>query len=139
MLDGAGNADGDVELRRDDLAGLADLIVIGRIAGVDRGAAGADGGAELVGERVEQAVELLVRAEGAAARDDDLGADVSSGRSLFDISAETNSDLPSWLPASTVSTVPEPPSRAAFSKAVPRTVMTFLASFDLTVAMALPA
>ena len=34
---------------------------------------------------------------------------------------------------------PLPPSRAAFSNAVPRTVITFLASFDLTVAMALPA
>ena len=31
------------------------------------------------------------------------------------------------------------PRRAAFSKAVPRTVITFLASDDLTVAMALPA
>ena len=29
MLDGAGDADGDIELRGDDLAGLADLIVVG--------------------------------------------------------------------------------------------------------------
>ena len=54
VLDRAGNADRDIDFGRDDLAGLADLIVVGRIAGVDRGAAGADPGLELVGERIEQ-------------------------------------------------------------------------------------
>src|SRR5215218_7136647 len=63
VLDGARNADGNVELRSDDLAGLANLVIVGRIARIDRGAAGADGGAELVGERVEQSMELLRRAE----------------------------------------------------------------------------
>ena len=53
MLDRAGDADGDVELGRDDLAGLADLLVVRRIAGVDRGARGADGGAQLVGQRLD--------------------------------------------------------------------------------------
>jgi len=38
-----------------------------------------------------------------------------------------------------VSTEAEPPSAAAFSNAVVRTVMTFFASLDLTVAIALPA
>ena len=38
MLDRAGDADGDIELGRDDLAGLADLLVVGHIARVDRGA-----------------------------------------------------------------------------------------------------
>src|SRR5664279_4640365 len=42
MLDRAGNADRDVELRRHHLAGLADLPVIRRISGVDRGARGTD-------------------------------------------------------------------------------------------------
>ena len=51
MLDGAGDADGDIEFGRDDLAGLADLVVVGHEAGVDRGARGADRGAELVGDR----------------------------------------------------------------------------------------
>ena len=64
---------------------------------------------------------------------------VSSGRSDLLSSAETNDDLPDEAPASTASTVPLPPDAATFSNAVPRTVMTFLASFDLTVAMALPA
>ena len=80
VLDGAGDADGDVELGRHDLAGLADLVVVGHEAGVDRGARGADGGAELVGERLEH-LEVLARAHAAAARDDDLRAEVSSGRS----------------------------------------------------------
>ncbi len=59
MLDRARNADRDIDLRRDDLAGLADLIIVGRLARIDRGAAGADPGAELVGERVEQSMELF--------------------------------------------------------------------------------
>src|SRR3546814_14048296 len=37
VLDGAGDADGDVEFGRDDLAGLADLIVVGRVTRTDRG------------------------------------------------------------------------------------------------------
>ena len=74
VLDRARNADRDIDLRSDDLAGLADLIVVGRIARIDRGAARADRRAELVGERIEQRVELFRRAERAAARHDDLGA-----------------------------------------------------------------
>ncbi len=74
VLDRSGNADRDIDVRRDDLAGLADLIIVGRIAGIDRSSRGSDRRSELVGERVEQAVELVVGAEGAAAGDDDLGA-----------------------------------------------------------------
>ena len=55
MLDGARNPDSDVELRRDDLAGLADLEVVGHEAGIHRGARGADRGAELVGHRFDKA------------------------------------------------------------------------------------
>ena len=64
---------------------------------------------------------------------------VSSGRSLSDASAETKLLLPMSPSAPTCSTEPEPPSAAAFSNAVVRTVMTFLASLVFTVAMALPA
>ena len=74
VLDRAGNADRDIDFGGDDLAGLADLVIVRRIAGIDRGAAGADRGTELVGKRVEQGMELIGRAEGAAARDDHLGA-----------------------------------------------------------------
>ena len=42
-------------------------------------------------------------------------------------------------PAWAFSTVPEPPSAAAFSNTVVRTVITFFASLDFTVAIALPA
>src|SRR6185295_19809340 len=54
MLDGAGDADGNVELGRHDLAGLADLVVVRHEAGIDRGAAGADRGAELVGDLFQE-------------------------------------------------------------------------------------
>src|SRR4051794_22930469 len=37
VLDGARDADRDVEVGGHDLAGLADLPVVGRVAGVDRG------------------------------------------------------------------------------------------------------
>ena len=139
VLDRAGNADRDIDFGSDDLAGLADLVIVGRIAGIDRGAARADRGAELVGERVEQGVELLGRAERAAARDDDLGAGQLGPLALPMLRARRSCWCPDRPAASTCSTEAEPPSAAAFSNAVVRTVMTFFASFDLTVAIALPA
>ncbi|OIQ69513.1 hypothetical protein GALL_488840 [mine drainage metagenome] len=72
MLDGAGDADGDIKLGGDDLAGLAHLIVVGHEAGIDGGAAGADGGAQLVGHGLDQ-LEVLARAHAAPARNDDAG------------------------------------------------------------------
>ena len=59
VLDRAGNADRDIDFGRNDLAGLADLIVVRRITGIDRGTAGSDAGAELVGERIEERMELF--------------------------------------------------------------------------------
>jgi len=73
MLHRAGDADGEINIRLDGLAGLADLHGVGHPAGVDCGAAGADGAAEDIGEILEQ-VELLFALEAAAAGDDDLGA-----------------------------------------------------------------
>src|SRR6201991_4387546 len=70
MLDRAGDADGDVEVRRHDLAGLADLVVVGHEAGIHRRARGADGGVELAGDLLQQ-VEVLARLHAAAARDHD--------------------------------------------------------------------
>ncbi len=73
MLDGAGDADGDVEVGRDHLAGLADLVVVGGVAGVHRRARGADGGAQAIGQGLEHGLELLFGAERPAAGDHDLG------------------------------------------------------------------
>ena len=42
MLQRPGNADGNIEIGGNDLAGLADLPVIGSITSVDGGAGGAD-------------------------------------------------------------------------------------------------
>lgn len=53
MLDRAAGAASDIQLRRDDLACLADLQVIGRVARIHRRARSADGGIELVGDATD--------------------------------------------------------------------------------------
>src|ERR1700690_3852911 len=58
MLDRAGDADRDVKLRCNNLAGLADLVVVGDEAGIDCGARRADRGPELVRDRLQQ-VEIV--------------------------------------------------------------------------------
>ena len=68
MLDGAGDADGDVELGGDDLASLADLHVVGDVAGVDGGTGSANTGTELVGQGVEHLLEVVRGLQGTAAR-----------------------------------------------------------------------
>ncbi|MCY1233955.1 hypothetical protein D9M72_465200 [compost metagenome] len=72
MLDGTGDAHGDVQLRRDDLAGLADLHVVRHEAGVDGGTGRAYGGAQLVSQGVE-VLEVVAVLHATAAGDDDLG------------------------------------------------------------------
>jgi hypothetical protein len=109
VLDGARDADRDVELRRDDLAGLADLVVVGHEAGIDRGARGAQRGAELVGQRLEQLVVVLAAAHAATAGDDDLGG-ASSGRSDLVSSRPTSLVWPRSAAAATASTAALPPS-----------------------------
>src|SRR5690606_37252052 len=54
VLDRTGDARGDVQLRGDLLAGLADLRGVRVPAGVDRGARGADGGTERVREVLDR-------------------------------------------------------------------------------------
>ena len=66
-------------------------------------------------------------------------AEVSSGRSDLLIFWPMKVAPPASPAYDTASISPVPPSRATFSKLVPRTVMTSLASLDLTVAIALPA
>jgi hypothetical protein len=69
MLDGARNADGHVELRRDDLAGLPHLQLVRHVARIHGGARSAHGRAELVGEAVDE-LEVLGAAQRPPTRDD---------------------------------------------------------------------
>ena len=87
VLDRARDADREVQLRRNDLAGLADLQIVRGVARVDRGARCADGGAELVGEAVDD-LEVVGAAERAAARHD-ARADCRSGRPVAAPERET--------------------------------------------------
>src|SRR3546814_8365126 len=73
MLDRPGNAHGDIDFRRHDLAGLPDLIVVRHITGVDRGAARTDRRAQLVRQREDGRLERLAVLQRATARNDHLG------------------------------------------------------------------
>jgi len=72
MLNSAGNAARDVELRRHRLAGLTDLVRMRDPARVDRGARGTDGTAERAGERLDD-VEVLRTSQPTSAGHDDAG------------------------------------------------------------------
>ncbi|VVO42125.1 hypothetical protein PS691_05839 [Pseudomonas fluorescens] len=72
MLDRAGDTDRDVQLWRNDLAGLTDLHVVGYETGVDRGAGSTDRRAQLVGQGV-QVLEVVAVLHAATAGNDDLG------------------------------------------------------------------
>ena len=65
--------DREVELRRDGLAGLADLARVREPAGVDDRARRGHRAAERVGERLGELLEALGLAEAAAAADEDVG------------------------------------------------------------------
>src|SRR3954463_16469925 len=83
VLDRAGDARGQVQLRRDGLARLADLRGVGVPAGVDHRAGGRHGAAERVGELLAE-LEALGLAEAAAAGDEDVGVlDVDVGATLL--------------------------------------------------------
>src|SRR5689334_20693995 len=69
VLDGPGDAERDVELRRDGLSGLAHLELARVVATVDSRARGTDGAAERVGELFDD-LEVLLAADTATARDD---------------------------------------------------------------------
>ena len=137
MLDGAGDAAGDVELGRHHLAGLADLQVVGAEAGVDRGARGADGGVELVGERLEELVEVLGRLEGAAAGDDDAGGGQFGAVDL--VSSAATKVAGDGRSATAIASTGAGIAGGAAGKAEARTVITRFASAVFTVSTALPA
>ena len=66
MLNRAGNTHGDVDFGRDDLAGLADLIVVGDVSRVNRRTAGSDARAQLVCQRCDNILERLAVLQRAA-------------------------------------------------------------------------
>src|SRR5690606_10958850 len=70
VLYGTRDSHRDIELGCDDLAGLADLVVVGYETGIDRGARCADRGVELVGQRFQD-LEVFPAAHAASTRDDD--------------------------------------------------------------------
>src|SRR5437763_1788530 len=72
VLDGAGDAERDVELRRHGLAGLADLGRVRVPAGVDDSAGCADRSTERLRELLRER-EVVGRAEASAAGDDHVG------------------------------------------------------------------
>src|SRR3954447_7316792 len=83
VLDRARDPRGQVQLRRDGLARLADLGRVGVPAGVDHGARGGDRAAHRTRELLER-LEALGLAEAATARDEDVGVlDVHVGAALL--------------------------------------------------------
>ena len=73
MLYRAADAAGHVQLGRHNLAGLAHLPVVRRIASIHRRARCAHSRAKLVGKRRHDFHEFFVRTQGTATRDNDLG------------------------------------------------------------------
>src|SRR5262245_48779426 len=73
MLDRARYADRDVELGRDDLAGLTHLPVVGGVAGIDGRARGAHCRAQLVRDRLDVFCEILPALHRPSPGDDDPG------------------------------------------------------------------
>ena len=71
--------------RRDDLAGLADLQLVGRDAGVDQRPRAAGGAAEHVGQPADEPLEVFAVLDCPAAGDDDFGlGDIGPG-AFFDL------------------------------------------------------
>ena len=79
VLGGAGDADGDVDVGLDDLAGLADLVAVGHPAGVDDGPRGARRTLQQLGQRLDHLV-LAGLAEATTTGDDDRRPRRASGR-----------------------------------------------------------
>jgi hypothetical protein len=138
VLDRSRQPHGEVELRRHDLAGLADREVVGRPPGVDDRARGANRAAERVRARLDE-VEVLRPLEAAAAGDDD--ARVRQIRAV-DFVASNFRNFVFGAPACTLTdtfcTGEALPAGVAAPKAVGRTETT-LRRVDHDVAYALPA
>src|SRR6266702_8646404 len=87
VLDRPGDPGGEVQLRRDGLAGLAHLVAVRVPAGVDGRPGRPDRGAEQVGEPFHQG-EVLGAAQAAAAGHDDRGVgQLRPARALPDLAS----------------------------------------------------
>ena len=111
LLDGAGNADRDVEVRRDDLAGLADLPVVSAHSPHRRRRRGrpqtAAPSLSAIGSITSS--NVLLGAERAPARDDDLGRGQFGPLRMGDPVLDEAGKAPPSAAASTLSTLAEPP------------------------------
>ena len=87
VLNGARDARSDIELRRDDLARLTDLEVVGLPPSITHGARGTDRSAELIGQRVDL---FEVGPSCRAPPETTTFASVSAGRADFTLSFEAN-------------------------------------------------
>src|SRR5262245_18793191 len=72
MLDRTGNPHRDIEVRRDDLSRLADLVIVRHITRIDRRPRCSHGTAELVGQLLQE-MEVLARLHAASAGYDHPG------------------------------------------------------------------
>ena len=74
MLDGTGDPASNIQLGRDGLAGLADLVRVRDPAGVDSGTGSADRGAQRISQRLDVGLKAFRTTDAAAAGNDDVGA-----------------------------------------------------------------
>ena len=131
MLNCTGNANGDIKVRCHHLARLPDLPVIWREARVHGGSRRTNAGAELVRQRLDILVKFaLLRMPRPP--ETMILAEANSGRLFLATRSLTKLDSPGSATATMVSTGALPPSPTA-EKVDVRTVITFLASLDLTV------
>ncbi len=87
VLDGTGDAGGDVQLRATILPGLAHLQVVGGVACIHRGARGTDGGAQLVGQGVMTSLNFSAAAQARPPETMILAAVSSGAVALGDLAA----------------------------------------------------
>ena len=129
MLDGTGNAAGDVKIRGNHLAGLANLPVVGGIARIDGSARGANGGTELVGDGKDDFLELFRRAQCTTTGDDDLGGGEFRDGQTRTGRRRRKPKGPDFQQRQSFRRRPNRRLQPAAKDAV-RTVITFLASVD---------
>src|SRR5579859_1427905 len=94
MVAGTGDANRDVQIGSDGLAGLADLPGCRDPASVDRGPRGADRGAEH-GRQIVQIAEILRTTQSASPRDDDPG--VVESRATWGLYGGLDHRRPPWI------------------------------------------